>query len=187
MRGRGSAGKARGSSRCDPHVEPGRRRLRRLHRHVRCTRLRAESRVVGGRAHYPPRVTQRLLIAAWSVALAAAAAAMALVLSRSHEDDPAARAGLIVGVGLIFVGCGLVAMVRRPDNRTGFLMALVGYFFFLSALADANNATVYTIGVALSLLVYGAFAHLILSFPTGRLETPRDRAIVILAYLDVTV
>jgi signal transduction histidine kinase len=35
--------------------------------------------------------------------------------------------------------------------------------------------------------VYGAFAHLILSFPTGRLETPRDRAIVILAYLDVTV
>ena len=132
-------------------------------------------------------MTQRLLIAAWSVALAAGAAAMALVLSSSHEDDPAARAALIVGVGLIFVGCGLVAIVRRPDNRTGFLMALVGFFFFLSALADANNPTVYTIGVALSLLVYGAFAHLILSFPTGRLETPRDRAIVIVAYLDVTV
>jgi signal transduction histidine kinase len=127
------------------------------------------------------------LIAAWSVALTAAAAAMALVLSSSHEDDPAVRAALIVGVGLIFVGCGLVAIVRRPDNRTGFLMALVGFFFFLSALQDANNAGVYTIGVALSLLVYGAFAHLILSFPSGRLETPRDRAIVIIAYLDVTV
>jgi signal transduction histidine kinase len=132
-------------------------------------------------------VTQRLLIAAWSAAIAAAAASMVLVLSSSHENDPAARAALIVGLGLVFVGCGLVATVRRPDNRTGVLMALVGFFWFLSALADANNATVYTIGVALSLLVYGAFAHLILSYPTGRLETTRDRAIVLFAYLDVTV
>jgi signal transduction histidine kinase len=132
-------------------------------------------------------VTQRLLIAAWSVALAAAAASMALVLSSNHEDDPAARAALIVGLGLVFVSCGLVAVVRRPDNRTGMLMALVGFFWFLSALADANNRVVYSVGVALSLLMYGAFAHLILSFPNGRLETPRDRAIVLLTYFDVTV
>jgi signal transduction histidine kinase len=132
-------------------------------------------------------VTQRVLIAAWSVALAAAAASLALVLSSNHEDDPAARAALIVGLGLVFVGCGLVAIVRRPENRIGVLMAIVGFFWFLSSLAEANNATVYTLGTALSLLVYGAFAHLILSFPTGRLETPRARAIVVLAYLDVTV
>src|SRR5262249_47463026 len=128
MRGRGAAGQARGSATRDPHVEPGRRRLRRVHRRVRRARLFAESRGVGSRAHYALGVTQRLLIAAWSVALTAAAAAMALVLSSSHEDDPAVRAALIVGVGLIFVGCGLVAIVRRPDNRTGFLMALVGFF-----------------------------------------------------------
>jgi signal transduction histidine kinase len=132
-------------------------------------------------------VTQRLLIAAWSVALAAAAASLALVLSSNHEDDPAARAALIVGLGLVFVGCGLVAIVRRPENRIGVLMAIVGFFWFLSSLAEANGAAVYTIGTAVSLLMYGAFAHLILSFPTGRLETPRARAIVVLAYLDVTV
>jgi len=132
-------------------------------------------------------VTQRLLIAAWTVALAAAAASLALVLSSNHEDDPAARAALIVGLGLIFVGCGLVAIVRRPENRIGVLMTIVGFFWFISALAEANGAVFYTIGTALSLLVYGAFAHLILSFPTGRLETPRARLIVILAYLDVTV
>ena len=132
-------------------------------------------------------MTQRLLITAWSVALAAAAASLALVLSSGHEDDPAARAALIVGLGLVFVGCGLVAIVRRPDNRLGVLMAIVGFFWFLSSLAEANNATIYSIGTALSLLMYGAFAHLILSFPNGRLETTRDRAIVVLAYLDVTV
>ena len=132
-------------------------------------------------------MTQRLLIAAWTVALAAAAASLALVLSSNHEDDPAARAALIVGLGLIFVGCGLVATVRRPENRIGVLMAIVGFFWFLSSLAEANSATVYTVGTALSLLVYGAFAQLILSFPNGQLETPMARAIVVLAYFDVTV
>ena len=96
-------------------------------------------------------MTQRLLIAAWTVALAAAAASLALVLSSNHEDDPAARAALIVGLGLIFVGCGLVAIVRRPENRIGVLMTIVGFFWFISALAEANGAVFYTIGTALSM------------------------------------
>jgi signal transduction histidine kinase len=132
-------------------------------------------------------VTSRLLIAAWAVALASAAASLALVLSSSHESDPAARAALIVGLGLVFVGCGLVAIVRRPENRIGVLMVIVGFFWFLTSLAEANRPTIFTVGLAVSLLIYGAFAHVILAFPSGRLETPLARAIVVLAYLDVTV
>jgi len=132
-------------------------------------------------------VTSRLLIAAWSVALASAAASLALVLSSNHESDPAARAALIVGLGMIFVVCGLIAIVRRPENRIGLLMVVVGFFWFLTSLAEANRPTVFTVGLALSLLIYGAFAHVILAFPSGRLGTPVARAIVLLAYVDVTV
>src|SRR5690242_20648348 len=95
----------------------------------------------------------RLLIAASTVGVAAAAASVGLVLSSNHEDNPAARAVLIVGVGLLFVGSGLFATVRRPENRIGLLMSLVGFYWFLTALANANTAWIYTVGVALSLLI----------------------------------
>jgi PAS domain S-box-containing protein len=130
-------------------------------------------------------VKTRLVIAASAVAVSAAAASLGLVLSSSHEDNPAARGALIVGVGLLFVGSGLFATVRRPENRIGLLMSLVGFYWFLTSLADANTAWIYTIGVAVSLLIYGGFAHVVLAFPSGRLETARARTIVWLVYLDV--
>jgi PAS domain S-box-containing protein len=129
----------------------------------------------------------RLLIVGSTVAIAAAAASVGLVLAGNHEANPAARAVLIVGVGLLFVASGLFATVRRPENRIGLLMSLVGFYWFLTSLADANTAWIYTIGVALSLLIYAGFAHVVLAFPTGRLESPRARAIVWLAFLDVTL
>jgi signal transduction histidine kinase len=132
-------------------------------------------------------VKSRLLIAAGTIAVASAVASFALVLTSNHETYPAARASLIVGLGLIFVAGGLVAIVRRPENRIGLLMVLVGFFWFLSSLVEANRPTIFTIGLAVHLLIYGAFAHVILAYPTGRLETPMARAIVALAYLDVTV
>jgi PAS domain S-box-containing protein len=132
-------------------------------------------------------VNPRLLVGAWTLALAAAAGSLALVLTSNHEDSPAGRAALIVVLGLVFVGSGLIALVRRPDNRIGALMAVVGFLWFLSALAEANNASVFTLGVALMFLVYPAFAHLFLAYPSGRLESKLARAVVLAAYVDVTV
>ena len=129
----------------------------------------------------------RLVISAATVAVASAAASLALVLTSNHEPDRAARAALIVGLGLVFVAGGLAAIVRRPENRTGMLMVLVGFFWFLSSLVEANNATIFTVGLAVNVLIYAAFAHVVLAFPTGRLETQMARAVVVLAYLDVTV
>ena len=59
----------------------------------------------------------RVLVGAWTLALAAAAGSLALVLTSNHEDSPAGRGALIVVLGLVFVGGGLIALVRRPDNR----------------------------------------------------------------------
>ena len=120
-------------------------------------------------------------------ATAAAALSLVLVFTSNHEPDQAERAALIVGLGVIFVAGGLIAMVRRPDNRIGILMVLVGFSWFLNALIEANNKTLFTVGLAFHLLVYGTFAHLILAYPTGRLETQIARRIVVVAYIDVTL
>ncbi len=129
----------------------------------------------------------RLLVGAWTVALAAAAGSLALVLTSDHEDQPAGRAVLIVVLGLVFVGSGLIALIRRPDNRIGGLMVMVGFLWFVGSLAESNQAAVFTLGVALALLVYPAFAHLFLAYPSGRLEDPVARAVVLLAYADVVL
>ncbi len=135
----------------------------------------------------PAQTRTRLLIAAWTMALAAAAGSLALILTSDHEDQPAGRAALIVILGLVFVGSGLVALIRRPDNRIGGLMVMVGFLWFIGSLAESNEAAVFTLGVALALLVYPAFAHLFLAYPTGRLEDRLSRTVVLLAYIDVTL
>jgi PAS domain S-box-containing protein len=66
-------------------------------------------------------------------------------------------------------------------------MVMVGFLWFVGSLVESNQAAVFTVGVALALLVYPAFAHLFLAYPTGRLEDPLARAVVLLAYVDVIV
>ena len=55
---------------------------------------------------------------------------------------------LEVLVGLAFVASGLVARVRRPENRTGLLMILVGLSWFGGALQASNASLPYTLGYA---------------------------------------
>ncbi|MBA2297579.1 MAG: PAS domain S-box protein, partial [Actinobacteria bacterium] len=69
---------------------------------------------------------------------------------------------------------GLVSLWRRPENRTGFLLLTVGYFWFLGALAESNDDWVFTAGIALNSVVFGAFVHLLLAFPLGTLTSRRD-------------
>jgi PAS domain S-box-containing protein len=124
----------------------------------------------------------RLLLIAWGFALALAGIATILVLASDHEDNKAATLALALTVGLSFVGSGLIALWRRPGNNTGFLLAMVGYLWFLGALAESNSDWLFTIGGALGSAAFGAFVHLLLAFPSGRLESLRDRALVVVTY-----
>ena len=49
-------------------------------------------------------------------------------------------------VGWSFIGIGLFAWRRRPDSGTGELMVLLGFAWFLSALAFANSPLLYSFG-----------------------------------------
>jgi PAS domain S-box-containing protein len=127
------------------------------------------------------------LAAGAALALAFTTAGTLLVLASDHEENKTATIALAVTAGLSFVVSGLVAVWRRPENRTGLLLAAVGYFWFLGALTESNNDWAFTVGVALNSLVLGAFVHLLLAFPGGRLAGRRDVWLVVSTYALVLV
>ena len=125
----------------------------------------------------------RWLVAAAVAAVGLAVLAVWLILRSDHTDIGPGSIGLSVGVGLVFVASGLAALWRRPENRTGLLLAGVGYLSFLGVLASVENDWVFSAGVAFGAVGFGTFVHLLLAFPWGRLARRRDRAIVGVTYL----
>ena len=120
----------------------------------------------------------RYLAAAGAVALLGAAGAVWLIADSDHTEDKLAI-GLIAVTGcLSFVLSGLVALWRRPDNRTGYLLVATGVLWLLASLTTANNPWLFTLGFLVNSAAFGAFAHLILAFPSGRLATRFERLLV---------
>jgi PAS domain S-box-containing protein len=125
---------------------------------------------------------RRWLVLAWLVAAVESAAAVAIAVVGEPDGLDTATLTLALAVALSFITSGLVALWRRPRNRTGYLLAAVGYLWFFGALTETGVDWLFTLGVALGSSAFGAFAHLLLAFPTGRLHTLRDRALVLATY-----
>jgi PAS domain S-box-containing protein len=123
-------------------------------------------------------MTTRTAVALWNLALALGAGATVLIFTSDHEDSPWATAALTVSVGLAFVAAGLIAWARRPENRTGMLLTLVGFTWFVGALAEANGSLPFTIGAVFGSTAYIFFVWLVLAYPSGRLRTRLDRLLV---------
>jgi signal transduction histidine kinase len=127
--------------------------------------------------------TRRVLCAIGLAALAAGGGVIAIVLASDHQDAKAVWAIFGPAVGWSFIGTGLYAWRRRPETRTGALMVLLGFAWFLFVLQSANSRSVYTFALVTGGLWGGVFLHLGLSFPTGRLQARLDRALVGAGYL----
>src|SRR5215207_4460423 len=95
---------------------------------------------------------RRALIGLAVAGLGLGLAALALVTTSDRETDPAAWIALALTLGWGFAGAGIFAWWRRPENRTGPLMTLVGFIWFLGALSSADTAWAYTIGICLGAL-----------------------------------
>jgi len=132
-------------------------------------------------------MTTRVLVGLWTLALGLAAGATVLIFRSNHDDSPWATFALMLPVSLAFVGAGLIAWSRRPENRTGVLMTVVGFMWFLGALSESNQPLVFTLGVAFGGIVYGFFVWLVLAFPAGRLQTLLDRILVAVTFLLATL
>ncbi|SDD29725.1 Histidine kinase [Geodermatophilus telluris] len=132
----------------------------------------------------PPGGRGRAAVAAGGVAAGLGAAA---ALSWGGYDVPAALAAptlvLDLAVGWSFVGTGLLAWSRHPDNRTGALMVVLG-FAALGRYAVAVASDVgFAVGVLLGSLYLSVFVHLLVTFPTGRATTWPQRVTVTVGYL----
>jgi signal transduction histidine kinase len=134
-------------------------------------------------SHVPPRAL--LLLGAAGLGLGALY--LALVLGSDHTDDRGLTAALGLLVGWSFLGTGLFAWWRRPGNRTGMLMMAAGLAWFATGVSAANDDVVFTIGVTVDGLFPAVVGHLLMAFPTGRLETRAERVVITGVYLTVTV
>ena len=89
-------------------------------------------------------------------------------------------------VGWSFIGTGLFAWYRRPSNRIGSLMTAVGFTWFLSGLVVRGRPGLFIVGSIIGSLPIVILVHMVLSFPSGRLEGRLAKWIVIASYF-VTV
>ena len=130
---------------------------------------------------------RRALVALFVLGVLFAGLDVALVLNSDHEQQKVATAIFGPIIGLSFIGTGVFAWWRRPLNRFGLLMASVGFAWFVAGLAEADSSAVYTVGSYLGPLYLVIVIQMVLAFPTGRLETTGQRALVAAAYLDALV
>ena len=78
-------------------------------------------------------------------------------------------------------------MVAAARQSHGLLMAAAGFAWFGSGLSASDSDVLYTIGELLDGLFPAVLGHLLLAFPTGRLNTRAERTVVVAAYFAVTV
>jgi signal transduction histidine kinase len=122
------------------------------------------------------------------LALVAGVGAALLVLGSERERAPVAvSAAVALLVGWAYIGSGLIVRRQRPENRLGTVMVFVGFAWFATFLADAGSSFVFTLGKALESVYLVGFVYLVLSFPTGRLRSRLDRALVAAAVVLVTL
>jgi signal transduction histidine kinase len=128
--------------------------------------------------------------ALWALAgagLVMGLAVLALILT--NEDLPMAGLWGACGlaVGWSFIGVGLFAWGRRPDNRVGMLMAGTGFAWLAAGAGLSDLALVFTIGKVLGSLYLPIFLHLLLAFPSGRLQSRLEGRIVTALYALTTI
>jgi signal transduction histidine kinase len=88
--------------------------------------------------------------------------------------------GLVVGWG--FVGAGLFAWSRDPENRVGMLMAATGFAWLLSLAGASDIPLLFTFGTVIGSLFFATAAHMLLAAPDGRLHSTFERRLVAAIY-----
>jgi signal transduction histidine kinase len=123
--------------------------------------------------------------ALWGLAAAGflfGVADLALILESDFIGSPGAWGVGALVVGWSFIGVGLFAWGRRPDNRVGMLMAAAGFAWLVTSAGLADLPLVFTLGQVFGAVFFAVIIHLLLAFPSGRLETVALRRIVATGY-----
>jgi signal transduction histidine kinase len=102
---------------------------------------------------------------------------------RGHWLSPA-EATFEYGGTIAAITLGLAVWRRRPESRTGPLLTALSIATVLPDLDTVffRSALPVTVGLAASQLLIPLYGHVVLAYPTGRLEGRMDRTLVAIAY-----
>ncbi len=125
------------------------------------------------------------------VALAAAVGGLldagAIAIVATSDQGASGTVLIAVAAGLSFTATGLVAIARRPENRTGVLMLAVGLLWALGSLTLTSSSLLFTVGAVTQQLGFAPLTQLLLSYPSGVLERRRHRRLVQAVWVTVFV
>jgi signal transduction histidine kinase len=123
------------------------------------------------------RWAARLPLALWPLGIAAEVTAFVFLFRDSADVTVVDVVNRSVGGSFVF--CGLIAWQLRRDSRIGPLMTLTGFLFLSEAvLSGVDSSVAYTLSQWAGNWWTPVFAALVLSFPSGRLSSRIDWAIV---------
>ncbi|MPY95707.1 MAG: histidine kinase [Acidimicrobiia bacterium] len=120
-------------------------------------------------------------------AVVAGGGASALVLAQVREAHSTAELVVLLLAGWSFIGSGVGLWTRRPENRTGPLLILVGLTFLIEPLRLADQPLESTVGTWVSPLHLALFVLVLLAFPSGRLESTPARVVVVATFADLVL
>jgi signal transduction histidine kinase len=130
---------------------------------------------------------RRALLGLGAAGVALSIPIAAITATSDHTNLRGLLAVLGVVVAWSFLGTGLYAWDRRPDNLTGPLMVALAFAWLLTGLGTSNVAGLFITGQILNALPFAILTHLLFAFPSGRLQSNWDRRFVGLGYLVTTV
>src|SRR5918992_1032663 len=133
------------------------------------------------------RLSRGLLVAIAAAALVCAFALVYGIATADFGSDRGVWIAAVVVIGFGFVGAGLFAWYRNPANRIGVLMVATGFAWYVGMLARTEPPLLFSIGFTLENLYVACAVHLLLAYPSGRLEGRIDRVIVACTYATVTL
>jgi signal transduction histidine kinase len=91
-----------------------------------------------------------------------------------------AALGLFVGWG--WVGTGLFAWSRDPENRVGMLMTATGFAWLLGLVGVSDIPVLFTFGEVVGSIFFVTALHMLLAAPEGRLHSTFERRVIAIAY-----
>jgi signal transduction histidine kinase len=126
----------------------------------------------------------------WLVGVTGAALALltgVLCATSDHGELRGLNSALGTLIGVAFIGTGLFAWSRRPDNRVGKLMVATGFAWAAVGLSQADSPLLFSIGMAIGPLYLVLVTWLVLAFPNGTTGSRLARRLLIAGFADVFV
>jgi signal transduction histidine kinase len=130
---------------------------------------------------------RRALLVLGVVGFVAGAVPLALALADKggHQRELIAITGPLIGWS--FIGTGILAWLRQPENRFGALMTAIGFSACLAGLRVATDPWVFVFGLLFITSQWALLYHLLLAFPSGALQSRVEVVLVAVMYVNSLV